>query len=121
MNGLFNDADIQRIAIIDDDLSSIISLSDLVKVDNGNGIADILSDKTDPSHIEYLKQLTAQSLPHNSPEEMASNLSDENVRAKAPEELSSLANLILQNRNDAAEPVHKIEQWVIDILETQIE
>jgi hypothetical protein len=115
MNGLFNDADIQRIAIIDDDLSSIISLSDLVKVDNGNGIADILSDKTDPSHIEYLKQLTAQSLPHNSPEEMASNLSDENVRAKAPEELRSLANLILQNRNDAAEPVHKIEQWVIDM------
>ncbi|MEQ7754886.1 hypothetical protein [Xanthomonas sp. WHRI 8370] len=105
-----NEAQILRVAVIDDDLSSRITHADLQIVDPH--VAALLNDPTDPDREEYLALLTREGRVTDEMEDLAEPLAEEAIRAQAPARLRAAAESVLTARRGQAAPV----QRVIDLL-----
>lgn len=106
-----NDAQIRRVAIVDDDLSLRITRGDLEIVDSS--AAALLNDPMDPDREAYWELLGDQGHDPDSLEDPAELLADEAIRRVAPERLRTAAEAVLATRAQNAEPVKR----VIEMLE----
>ncbi|MCC4590261.1 hypothetical protein LL974_03820 [Xanthomonas campestris pv. cannae] len=115
------DAQIVRVAIVDDDLSGVISTGSLRQVDDN--LEALLVDVHDPDRQAYLQVLKDQGYDLSDIADLAHPLSEQSVRDAAPEVLRSAAEKILEARRDSAEPVDRVRKLLTDsgIDETNIE
>lgn len=105
-----NEAQILRVAVIDDDLSARITHADL-QIENDR-VAALLNDQTDPDREAYVELLTREGRAPDEMEDLAEPLAEEALRAQAPERLRTAAEAVLTSRQERAAPV----QRVIDLL-----
>ena len=100
------EAQVLRIAIVDDDLSERINLEDLEIADRH--AAALLNDAADPDREAYIQLLVREGRDPNSLEDIAEPLSDPAIRAAAPDRLRVAADSVLAARTDGAEPVRRV-------------
>jgi hypothetical protein len=105
------EAQVLRVAIVDDDLSERVSLGDLEIADPQ--AAALLNDETDPDRQVYLEVLVQQGWDPAALADLAEPLSEAAIRGAAPERLRIAADRALGERRDRAEPVRR----VIELLE----
>ncbi|WP_199910286.1 hypothetical protein, partial [Xanthomonas fragariae] len=105
-----NEAQIIRVAVIDDDLSARITHADLQIADAH--VAALLNDLTDPDREEYLALLTREGRVPDEMDDLVEPLAEEAIRVQAPERLRTAAEAVLTARRGHAAPV----QRVIDLL-----
>lgn len=105
------EAQIIRVAVVDDDLSSRITLADLEVIEEGR-VARLLNDAADPTREEYVKVLTDAGLDPFAIEDLAEPLADEVIRNAAPPRLRLAAEQVLNTRREAGQLVER----VIDLL-----
>lgn len=104
------EAQILRVAVIDDDLSARITHADLQIADAR--VAALMNDPTDPDREAYVALLTREGHVTDEMEDLAEPLAEEAIRAQAPERLRTAAEAVLTARQERAAPV----QRVIDLL-----
>lgn len=104
------EAQVVRVAIVDDDLSARITSTDLELVDAA--VARLLNDAADPSREAYLALLQREGKDLTRIDDLAEPLAEEAIRAAAPERIRRAAEAVLAARIERAEPV----QRVIDLL-----
>ena len=102
------DAQIVRVAIVDDDLSGLISLANLRQVDDN--LEALLADVHDQDRQAYLQVLKDQGYELADITDLAHPLSGQSVRDAAPEVLRTAAEKILEARRDSAEPVERVRK-----------
>lgn len=100
------EAQIVRIAIVDDDLSARITLADLELADAR--VAALLNDLTDPTREAYLAVLVAAGRVPAEIEDLAEPLAEPAIRAAAPARLRTAAEAVLEARRGQAEPVERV-------------
>lgn len=105
------EAQIVRVAIIDDDLSARITSADL-QVESA-GAAALLNDRVDPDREAYVALLTRDGRNVADLPDLAEPLAEATIRAAAPNRLRQAAEAVLGARAERAEPV----QRVIGLLE----
>lgn len=106
------DAQIVRVAIVDDDLSGVVSTANLRQVDDN--LEALLADVHDPDRQAYLQVLKDQGYDLSDVADLAHPLSEQAVRDAAPEVLRSAVEKILEARRDSAEPVERVRKLLID-------
>ena len=107
---IFDTASISRIAIIDDDLSTDISLDNIrsYDVDTANVLADP-DDQDTETFVELLKEL---GIDNTKPEDLVEALGHEDIRDKAPEKFRNIVNNIISERQGQAAPINKLCAWL---------
>lgn len=105
------DAQVKRVAIVDDDLSERITTEDLESADPQ--VVALLNDPTDPDRESYLALLIDEGQNPAALEDLAEPLSDAAIRAAAPHRIRAAAEAALAVRRERAEPV----RLVIKLLE----
>ncbi len=100
------EAQVLRVAIVDDDLSESIALEDLEITDPQ--AAALLNDDTDPDREAYWALLVQEGRDPAGLEDLAGPLSEAPIRAAAPERLRTAADATLAARRDRAEPVRRV-------------
>lgn len=100
-------AQIVRVAIVDDDLSLQISTEDLRRIEAD--VASLLGDPSDPDRTAYLALLTESGREWEGLPDLASPLGEAEVRDRAPERLKNAALAVLSARFENAEPVRRIQ------------
>lgn len=100
------EAQIMRVAIIDDDLSLRITSIDL-QVENASAAA-LLNDRVDPDREAYVALLTREGLNVANVSDLAEPLAEATIRAAAPNRLRLAADGVLKSRADRAEPVQRV-------------
>jgi hypothetical protein len=106
------DAHMTRVAIIDDDLSGVISTANLRQVDDS--LEALLADVHDPDRLAYLQVLSDHGYITADIADLAQPLSEQAVRDAAPESLRTAAEKILEARRSNAEPVVRVKQLLLD-------
>ena len=106
------EARIVRVAIIDDDLSVLITEEQL-RAQSASAAA-ILNDRGDEDRAAYVAQLTALGRPVATMADLVSPLAEEPIRTAAPVRLRTAAEQLLAARAQSAEPVRA----VIELLKT---
>ena len=76
--------------------------------------AAALQDPDDEDYEKYVELLTEKKLPTKLSSQLASALSDETIRSKAPEIFKDAANSVLERREGAATGVNLVIQWLND-------
>lgn len=109
---LFEQAKIKKIAIIDDDLRTNITQTDVVESSPNEDDLNSLSDIDDQDHIALRQFLTEKTLPHNSVDEMLAALESEDTRNSAPQRYRTMANRVLTRREGFASRVRLIKEWL---------
>ena len=104
------EAQILRVALVDDDLSNRITHADLEIIDKN--VAALLNDLTDPDRESYVTLLQGQGRNLAQIEDLAEPLAEEATRLAAPARIRIAAEAVLAARKTRAEPV----QLVIDLL-----
>ena len=104
------EAQVLRVAIIDDDLSERLSSPDLRE--ESPGAAALLNDRADPDRVAYMALLAEQGIDPATLADLAEPLADAAIRAAAPARLRNAADAALASRAQRAEPVRR----VIDLL-----
>ncbi|MGE4070211.1 MAG: hypothetical protein AB7E72_03480 [Lysobacterales bacterium] len=107
------EAQIVRVAVIDDDLSTRITSADLQQQED-KGVVGLLNDRADPDREAYLSVLAKNEYKREEVPDLAEPLANPAVRAAAPSRLRQAAEAVLQARADRAAPVSK----VIDLLKS---
>ena len=105
-------ARIVRVAIVDDDLSGLISSADLRRVDDN--LEALLVDVSDQDHQAYIRVLKDRGYELADITDLAHPLSEQAVRDAAPEVLRNAAERILEARRDSAEPVERVRNLLTD-------
>ena len=100
------EAQVLRVAIVDDDLSERITLEDLEIADEQ--AAALLNDEADPDREAYLALLGQEGRVPAELEDLAEPLSEAAIRAAAPARLRDAALAALAARTDRAEPVRRV-------------
>jgi hypothetical protein len=100
------EAQIARVAIVDDDLSGRIALGDLEVADPRT--AARLNDLTDPTREAYIGVLRAAGRNDAEIEDLAEPLGEAEIRAAAPDALRAAAERVLAARRDQAEPLRRV-------------
>lgn len=100
------EAQIVRVAIIDDDLSMKISSVDL-QLENA-AVAALLNDRADPDRQAYLQLLNDTDPELARLADLAAPLADAAIRAAAPPRLRLAAEAVLTARADRAAPVRQV-------------
>jgi len=115
------DAGIKRVAIIDDDLSEVISTKNLQQVNRH--LEALLADENDPDHQAYLQVLKSQGYNTIDLTDIAQPLSEKRIRDAAPEWLREAAEGVLTSRRSQAESVRRVIKLLSDsgIEESNIE
>lgn len=99
-------AQITRIAIVDDDLSTRITESDLRE--RHPEIAALLNDPMDPDLEAYRAVLAGKGRAAASVEDLVGLLAEEDVRVEAPRRIREAAEAVLIQRAENAEPVERV-------------
>jgi len=107
----FHESKIEKILVIDDDFSQQISLEDLRKYDSED-VINKFDDEDDPDYISMLELLEECGLNCASPNDLANSLSNSDVRSKAPENFSALAEAVLASRSSSAQRVETVIGWL---------
>jgi hypothetical protein len=100
------EAQVLRVAIVDDDLSEQITLEDLEIADRQ--AAALLNDETDPDREAYVELLVREGRNPAALNDLAEPLSEEAIRAAAPARLRDAAEAARAARKDRAEPVRRV-------------
>lgn len=100
------EAQIVRVAIVDDDLSARITHADLELADAR--VAALLNDPTDPTREAYFAVLVAAGKVPAEIEDLAEPLAEAAIRAAAPARLRAAAEAVLEARRGQAEPVERV-------------
>lgn len=100
------EAQVLRVAIVDDDLSERITLEDLETADRQ--VAALLNDEADPDREAYVALLVQEGRDPAALEDLAEPLSDPVIRAAAPNRIRAVADAVLAVRTDGAEPVRRV-------------
>lgn len=79
----FTESKILKVAIVDDDLSDLITMDDLNTIDKD--IASLLGDPSDPDCESYHELLASEGYDLDEIEDLAQPLSNKSIREKAPE------------------------------------
>ncbi|HBB3095909.1 TPA: hypothetical protein KAC79_004965 [Escherichia coli] len=116
----FTESKILKVAIVDDDLSDLITMDDLNTIDKD--IASLLGDPSDPDCESYHELLASEGYDLDEIEDLAQPLSNKSIREKAPERLKNAANKIIEFRYDNAKPIRRVKQLLLEagILEDNI-
>ena len=104
-------ANIKRVAIVDDDLSRSITTHDLLTIDGD--LEALLSDPSDPDSQQYQELLSTLGYDYDSLEDKAEPLSDPTLAAQAPARLRYAAEQVLEARSSNAEPVARLHALLI--------
>jgi len=100
------EAQITRVAIVDDDLSKRITSTDL-QVESPHAAA-ALNDRTDPDRVAYIDLLRREGHNPDALDDLAEPLAEEAIRNQAPARLRAAAEAVLAARTDRAEPVLRV-------------
>lgn len=100
------EAQVLRVAIVDDDLSERITLEDLEIADRH--AAALLNDAADPDREAYLELLVREGRVPAQLEDLAEPLSEGAIRVAAPARLRAAADAAVIARTDRAEPVRRV-------------
>ncbi|MCR6701287.1 MAG: hypothetical protein NVV68_09115 [Dokdonella sp.] len=100
------EAQIVRVAIVDDDLSKRITSADL-QIENPHAAA-ALNDRADPDRVAYVDLLRREGHNPDGLDDLAEPLAEEAIRNQAPARLRAAAEAVLAARTDRAEPVLRV-------------
>lgn len=100
------EAQIVRVAVVDDDLSNRIQHADLELADRA--VAALLNDPMDPDRGAYIDALIAMGRQPEHIDDLAEPLAEAAIRAAAPPRLRNAAEAVLRTRADRAEPVERV-------------
>ena len=100
------EAQIVRVAIIDDDMSARITSADLQLQDAA--VAALLNDRGDPDREAYVGLLMREGRDVAELPDLAEPLAEEAIREAAPERLRRAAEALLVARTERAEPVQRV-------------
>ena len=100
------EAQIVRVAIVDDDLSKRITSADL-QIENPHAAA-ALNDHADPDRVAYVNLLNREGHNPGTLDDLAEPLAEESIRSQAPARLRAAAEAVLAARSDRAEPVLRV-------------
>lgn len=114
LNELFKQAKIKKVAIIDDDLRSTITQSDISQSSPNDDDLNSLSDAGDPDNIQFIEFLQSEHLPSATVEQKLAALESEDVRRRAPERYRLAAQRALAMREDFAARVNLVKTWILD-------
>lgn len=109
---IFETASINRIAIIDDDLSTDVSLDDIRS--SNEDVVSILGDSDDPDTDKFIKLLKELGINNSTLEDLVEALGREDIRDKVPEKFRDVVNNILSDRQGRAAPINKLCSWLKD-------
>jgi len=101
-----NEAQILRVAVIDDDLSARISHADLQIADAR--VAALLNDPNDPDREAYVDLLTQEGRNPEAMDDLAEPLAEPVIRERAPARLRVAAEAVLTARQEHAAPVQRV-------------
>jgi len=121
VNAKLMEAEVLRVAVVDDDLSERITLEDLEIADRQ--VAALLNDESDPDREAYVQLLVRVGRDPDTLHDIAEPLSDPSVRAAAPERLRSAADAVLATRTERAGPVQRVIKLLeqLGVAETAID
>ena len=102
------EAQVMRVAIVDDDLSQTISHEELEIADRQ--AAALLNDEADPDREAYIALLVREGRNPALLDDLAEPLSEEGIRAAAPPRLRAAAEAARAARMARAEPVRRVIQ-----------
>lgn len=100
------EAQIVRVAIVDDDLSKRITSADL-QIENPHAAA-ALNDHADPDRVAYVDLLRREGHNPDALDDLAEPLAEEAIRNQAPARLRAAGEAVLAARTDRAEPVLRV-------------
>jgi hypothetical protein len=100
------EAQVLRVAVVDDDLSARITLEDLETVDGQ--VSALLNDETDPDREAYVALLTQEGRDSATCEDLTEPLSEAAIRAAAPGRIRIAAEAVVAARTDRAEPIRRV-------------
>lgn len=106
------EAQVFRVAIVDDDLSERITSADIEVA--AAAVARLFNDPADPDREAYLALLQREGKDLAQIGDLAEPLAEETIRAAAPERIRRVAEAVLAARKERAEPVVR----VIGLLKT---
>lgn len=118
---IYINSNITRVAIVDDDLSTSISIADIAMA-VGENESNVLKDSQDPDCEELIALLDSLGLPHHTAELRAQSLSCGNVLNAAPARIKQAAQAVFERRRDMAYFFPLVMEWLSDagVDETQI-
>lgn len=105
------EANIHRVAVVDDDLSPRITQVDLESF----GVAALLNDQMDPDREAYWQLLVDQGYEPDSLDDPAEPLAQEAIRNLAPKRLRDAAEAALAARVEYAEPVERVVDLLVEL------
>lgn len=107
------EAQVLRVAIVDDDLSERITREDLEVVDRQ--VAALLNDAADPDREAYIALLEQEGRDPLTLEDLAEPLSEEAIRAAAPARIRDAAEAVRVIRADRAESVLRVKSLLVQL------
>lgn len=102
-----------KIAIIDDDYSTLVTKIELLKVDTEQ-IFEALEDENSPEYSEVFEKLKDENLKFSSTEDLIGYLNCQDKFNKLPASIKKLKEKVDSRKLMLIEPVRRIENWLLE-------
>ncbi|XQA74190.1 hypothetical protein ACM9XA_01225 [Xanthomonas sacchari] len=109
---VFRSANINRILIVDDDLSRVVDMTTLDQHGDGVVISQVLADPDHDYTVALDDVLDGMGRPHANAKERLEALKDPEIRAQAHVVLREAFDRAVQHRDDMHVPLDKVKGWL---------